>query len=219
VFKRLAVMGCLGTVLPILLVIAGLLVAGDVAARRYATGQLSDRIGAAVPEASGVHARIHSFPFIGRLLLDQSVQEVGAHIDRLAAVHGLVFTGLDVDLRGVVLDRGELISHQQVRLRRIRQGTVTVALTQQALADALGRPVTITGGVVNVTVLGGRAVHASVSVAASKLAVEVSPLPVATFPLPNSKVLPCAPRVQVVETQIILACTFTRIPPAFVPAA
>lgn len=220
-FRRLAALGCLAALLPMLAVVAGLLVAGDVAARRYATAQLADRISAAVPEASGVHARIHSFPFLGRLVFTRTVPEVGVHIDRLAGVHGVVFTGLDINLTDVVLDTHTLINQRQVRLVRIKQGTVTVSITAQALSDAFGRPVRIAGGAVVVTVLGGRSVAARVGISAQThtLSVTASPLPAMVVPLPNLKLLPCLPAVTLAEGRVDLACTFTRIPDAFVRAA
>ena len=214
--RRLAVFGCLGTLLPILLVIAGLLLAGDVAARRYATGQLSDRISAAVPEASGVHARIHSFPFLGRLLFNEKVSEVGVHIDRLVAVRGIVFTSLDVDLRGVGLDRHAMFSDRQIQLDHINRGTVTVALTEQAVSAALGRPATIAHGVIDVSVLGGQTATATVAVSGHQLVIRVAPLPGVVVPLPNTGVLPCTPGATVGTGQVTFSCTFTRIPDAFV---
>ena len=126
-----------------LAVICGLLFAGDVFARRYATGQLTNRIAAAVPEASGVRARIRSFPFLGRLLWNGSVTEVGAHIDQLAPVHGVSFTDLDVDLHDVRFDGHSFTTSHQVTLTRVGRGRVAVSLTQGALSAALGRAVRI----------------------------------------------------------------------------
>jgi DUF2993 family protein len=220
VFKKLAALGCLTTAIPILAIVVGALIAGDVAARHYAAAQIADRISAAVPEASGVHGRIRSFPFLGRLLFTQSVPEVGAHVDRLAGIRGVVFTDLDVDLRGVALDTHTLVSKRQVRLTHIKRGTVTVSLTQQALTDALGRQTRITGGAVNVAVLGGQSVRASIGVGANhQLTISASPLPALVVPLPSLKLLPCLPQATVLEGRIDLGCTFTTIPDAFVRAA
>jgi hypothetical protein len=218
--KKAAAIGCHTTVVPALLVIAGLLFAGDVFARRYATGQLSDRISAAVPEASGVHARVRSFPFVAKVVWDGKVDEVGAHIDRLAPVHGVVFTNLDLDMRGVVLDGDDFANSHQVTVTRIREGTVNVSVTAQALTDALGRSVHITGGLVNVAVLAGPLVRAMPALTpARQLVLRVAGLPLLAVPLPSVKVLPCAPQLKVGEGVLTLRCTFTAIPNAFVRVA
>jgi hypothetical protein len=217
--RRTAVLGCLSILVPVIVVVAGLLVAGDVAARRYATGQLSDRVSAAVPEGSGVHSRIHSFPFIGRLLVNGDIPQVGTHIDRLTGVAGLTFSDLDVDLRDVALDRHAMLSHRQVRLTRIARGTVTVSLTEQALSAALGRPAHITGGAILVTVFGSSTIRAVVSVTpAHRLLVQVAGLSALSVALPTVKLLPCSPQLTVVVGRLDLGCTFTSIPAAFAQA-
>jgi LmeA-like phospholipid-binding len=217
--RKAAAVGCLTTVVPALVVIGALLFAGDVFARRYATGQLSDRISAAVPEASGVHARIRSFPFVGKLFWDGHVDEVGAHIDRVA-VGSVVFTNLDIDLRGVVFDGDAFVTSHRATLTKIRQGTVTASVTARALSAALGRPVHITAGGVNVAVLAGLLVRAGIALTPGRqLVLRVAGLPVVAVPLPSSNVFPCAPRLSVGEGAIVLRCAFTQIPHAFAGAA
>jgi len=219
-FRRAAVLGCLGTLVPVVVVIAGLLVAGDVAAKRYATGQLSDRISASVPGATGVHSRIHSFPFLGRLVFNGDVPEVGTHIDQLDVAAGLSFSNLDVDLRAVNLDPHAMFSNRQLRIRHIGRGTFSVDLTAQALTNALGRQVRISGGAILVTVLGSTAVRATVAISPThRLDVRVAGLPALEVPLPSAKLLPCGPHITVVATGLNLGCTFTSIPPAFLQAA
>jgi hypothetical protein len=217
--KRVAVLGCLGTLVPVVAVVAGLLVAGDIGARRYATGQLSDRVSAGVPDASGVHARIHSFPFVGRVLLGRSIDDVGVHIDRLTGRRGVVFSDLDVDLRGVTVDRHALVNQRKVKLARIKRGTVTFALTQQAISDALGRPTEVSSGGVLVTGLGGRQVRGTVTVAPNRgLVLSIVPLPPLGVPLPTLRVLPCLPSVTLAAGRVDFSCTFTTVPAALVQA-
>jgi hypothetical protein len=218
-FRRAAVLGCLGTLVPVLVVVAGLLVAGDVAARRYAAGQISDRVSAAVPGATGVHSRISSFPFLGRLAFNGVIPEVGTHVDQLNVAAGLSFSNLDVDLRSVHLDRHAMFSNRKVSVRRVGRGTFTVDLTATALTAALGRQVRASGGAILVTVLGNAAVRANVAITASHhVEVRVAGLPVLDVPLPSAKLLPCVPQITVIATGLTLGCTFTNIPPAFVQA-
>lgn len=205
--------------MPALAVVAGLLVAGDVAAKRYAAGQLSDRISASVPGATGVHSRIHSFPFLGRLLVNGRIPEVGTHIDQLDVAAGLSFSNLDVDLRNVNLDPHAMFTNRQVRLRSVDRGTFSVDLTALALTNALGRQVHISGGAMLVTVLGNANVRANVAITAThRLEVRVAGLPALDIPLPSAKLLPCAPQITVITGGLNLGCTFTSIPPAFVQA-
>lgn len=218
-FRRAAILGCLGTLVPVLVVVAGLLVAGDVAAKRYAAGQLSDRISAAVPGATGVHSRIHSFPFLGRLVFNGDIPEVGTHIDQLNVAAGLSFSNLDLDLRTVELDAHAMFTNRQVRVRRVGRGSFSVDLTAEALTGALGRHVQVSGGALLVTVLGSTAAHANVAIStAHRLEVRVAGLPALEIPLPSAKLLPCLPQITVIAAGLNLGCTFTSIPPAFVQA-
>jgi hypothetical protein len=219
VFKTARRIGCLLPVLTTLAVVVGLLVAGDIFARRWATIQLTDRIAAAVPEGTGVQARIKSFPFVPRLLLNGHVDEVGAHIDRLASVHGIAFTDLDIDLQGVVLDSHELTGNRHVKVDHISQGTVSVWLTQDALTAAVGRPVRVAGGGAFVRVLGTREAQATLTVDQHTLALRVAGLPALVLPLPNLKLIPCLPALTFAEGRVGLSCTFTQVPDAFVRAA
>lgn len=219
-FRRAAVLGCLGTLVPVLLVVAGLLVAGDVAAKRYAAGQLSDRITAAVPGATGVHSRIHSFPFLGRLVFNGDIPDIGTHIDQLNVAAGLSFNNLDVDLHRVALDRHTMFSNRQLKVRTVGRGAFSVDLTAQSLTNAFGREVRVSGGAILVTVLGNASVRATVAISpAHRLEVHVTGLPTLDVPLPSAKLLPCVPKITVIAAGLNLACAFTSIPPAFVQVA
>lgn len=213
-FKRVAVLGCLTTLIPIVVVIVGLLFAVDVGARRYATIQLADRISTSVPEASGVHARIRSFPFLGRILTHRSIRVVGAHVDRYRA-KGAVFTNIDVELQDATLDEKALINDRQARLTHIKQGTVSLGITQEALSDALGRTVKIAPDAVTVTILGSQPVRAEVALAPPNLVVRAGLLKPVSLPLPTGKLLPCTPQLTLGQGRIDLHCSFTEIPDAF----
>jgi hypothetical protein len=214
VFKRAAVLGCLTTLIPIVVVIIGLLFAADVGARRYATSQLADRISSSVPEASGVHARIKSFPFVGRILTHGDISVVGAHVDRYQG-KGLVFSDIDVELRGATLDKKALINDRQARLTHIDNGTVSVGVTQEALSTALGRTVTVTPGAVTVAFTGSSPVRAQVGLFGPNLVVRAGFLQPITVPLPTGKLLPCLPALTMGQGRIDMHCSFTQIPDAF----
>jgi hypothetical protein len=215
---RLSARGCLGTVIPVIVVLAGLLAGGDLVARNYATNQLAARVRAAVPEASGVHARIRSFPFVGHIAWNGHVSEVGVHIDRLAGVRGLAFTDVDVDLRGVVVDSNALFTDRRVELKSIRQGTITASVSAAALSSAVGRPVNISGGGLSVVVF-GRPVTATVAVRGAVMNIAAAGLAAIGVPLPTPRLLPCGPTITFAPPVLRLSCTFTQIPPALVRAA
>jgi len=194
-------------------VLVALYLVADVAARRYATTQMEKRISAAVPEAQGVHGRIRSFPFLIKLVANGSVGEVGARLDRV--VSGvLIFVDLDVDLRGVVLDKSELINHRKVRVTRIDRGTVTVDVTAADLSRALGRQVSIDPSGVFVGGAAAGAQRVAVSVGSGRQFVLTVGGAVVRATLPSDKVLPCLPGVQFAPGRVQLSCTFTEIPPA-----
>jgi hypothetical protein len=210
-------LGCLAFVVPLLVALLAILTVGDFAVRSYATTQISHRIESSVPEASGVHSRIQSFPFTARLLVSGHVPELGTHVDHLAAVAGLSFSDLDVDLRNVSIDRHALLSHHQVRLTGIGHGTVTVSLTQESLTSGLGRAVRIAPGGV-VVADGTASVQASVAIAGRQVVVRAVGLPVLTVPLPSVKLLPCAPQLALTNGRATFTCTFTGVPAAFATA-
>jgi hypothetical protein len=132
----------------------------------------------------------------------------------------LSFTDLDVDLRGAVLDGNAFVTARQVTLKHVRQGTFTVSVSEAALSQALGRTVHVTGGAVDVVLLGGRAVPAGLSVTPRhQLVVQVAGLPALVELLPSVKILPCAPRLTVGQGSLTLSCTFATVPDAFVQLA
>ena len=108
-------------VLVVVLVVLGILLVGaDFAAKAYATNQLRDRAEAAVRAATSSSASITSFPFLGRLLIAGSVQEVRVQVGPAAAGR-LTFASVAVDLHDVHVDRNRLIRQREVRLTGIGQ--------------------------------------------------------------------------------------------------
>ena len=114
--------------LAVLLLLAAALAVADVAAERLAESEVEARLAAEVPEASGVSARISSFPFLGRLLTSGRVAGVDAR------ARGLQVEGLDLDLvavhlEGVTLDRRLLWDDQRVAVLDIDRGRVRAEVT------------------------------------------------------------------------------------------
>jgi len=196
-------------VLVLLLLIAGLLVAADLTARRVAEDELAARVKAAAPTATSATAEVRSFPFLGRLLVSGAVSEVDAAVDGVT-VDGLRFDSIAVDLHGVQVDRDQLLRDRRVVLENIQRGRVQARVTQDALTEALGVPVTLGQGTASVTIA-GRRVGAGLAVRNGRLIVDV-----AGFSLPTTHVtaplLSCPPDATVVPGEVLLSCEFTGVP-------
>lgn len=100
----------------------------------------------AIPGVAGgtTTASIDSFPFLGRLVVNGRVERVSVHQEDVKA-RGIRFTAIDVDLRGVHVDRGALVRHRRVELTGIDRGTVTATVGLGELLRLAGSAVT--GGV------------------------------------------------------------------------
>jgi hypothetical protein len=196
-----------------LAIVAILFAVGDVAARRWAEGELARRIEASVP---GSHATVHvsSFPFLGRLVASGSVSKITAHIDKVANT-SLPFAFFDLEVDGVKLDRNTLIQDQKVKLQSIRRGVVRAEITEAALSSAVGRQVRLGNGELQV-VRGGVSVTATVAVVDNRLVVSgPASLGVA---IPKLPILPCAVTATVRPGRLDVSCEVHEIPPALVTA-
>src|SRR5579862_6388885 len=91
--------GCLFGLLGVAVGLAAVGEAADIGTRHLATSKIDQRISAAVPSSRGVHAWIHSFPFL-QVAVNGHVDEVGARVASVT-VHKVVFTDILVDLTGV----------------------------------------------------------------------------------------------------------------------
>ena len=194
-------------------VVAAVLVVGDVAARRVAEGRVEERARTEAREARSVDARIGSFPFLPRLLLAGSVPEVDVHLVEVTS-GPLDLAAVDVDLRGVRLDRGALFSGV-AELQGIDGGTVTVDLDAAAISRALRLPVSIGGGALRVRFRGLEVSARPEAGEDGSLVLRASRLPALRVSLTRSRLVSCAAaRATVVGDRVRLACDVTEVPPA-----
>ena len=194
-----------------LAIVAILLAVGDVAARHWTEGELARRIEARVP---GSHATVHvtSFPFLGRLAVSGSVPKITAHIDKVANT-SLPFAFFDFEVDGVKVDRNTLIQDQKVKLQSISRGEVRAEITEAALSAALGQPVRLGNGEVQV-VRQGVSIAAKVAMVNNRLVLS-GPLSLGVA-IPKLPILPCAATVTVRPGRLDVACEVHEIPPALV---
>lgn len=195
--------GCLGGLLGVVVGLALLGEAVDVGARHVATSKLEERVSQAVPEASGVHAWIRSFPFL-KVAFDGDIDEIGVRAARVVE-KPLVFTNVSVDLRGVRVSVTDLATSAQVNVTEIKQGTVELTVTESSLEQALPPAV---------AALAPRATI-SVNAATRQLVISVAGIAAVDLPLPKVDLLPCTPTVTQVPGGITLGCQFTQVPSAF----
>lgn len=198
--------------LVVLGVVAAVLVGADVAARRVAEGEVEQRARAEAKDARSVDASIASFPFLPRLLLAGSVPEVGVHLVEVTS-GPLDLAAVDVDLRGVRLDRGALFSGV-AELQGIDGGTVTVDLDAAAISRALRLPVSISGGALRVRFRGLEVSARPEAGEDGSLVLRAARLPRLRISLTRSRLVSCAAARATVEgDRVRLACDVTDVPP------
>jgi hypothetical protein len=199
----------------VVLVLVVLLGAADVGSRLYAQRQVAHQIDTRVPGASSsVH--ISSFPFLGNLALSGKIDKVSAKVKHVTEGQ-FSFDEVDLTLTGVKLDRHQLVTAQQVHINSINTGTVRAAMSQQAVDQALGFPVSFTNGGVQATV-DGQLITASVTIVNNELRIEWAGA-ARTIPVPKLPVLPCAARAVFVPGHMELTCTFHEVPSALLATA
>ena len=186
----------------------------DAGARHYATSRVEDRIRVAAPESRGVKARIHSWPFL-QVAVNGQIDEIGAHVAQLVE-KPLVFSNVDVDMRGVRVDQSRLAAEGRLVVTHINSGNVTLSVMAADLAAAAGVPVAVAEAA---SWVASARVRISVDAAKRQLVFDVAGLKRFSFGLPGVNVLPCVPTVTVTGPAVVLACSFTRVPDALTAAA
>ena len=203
----------------VFVVLALVLAAADVAAKKAAEGQIAKKAASSSgPDATG-SASISSFPFVGRLLAAGSVPDIDVRVNR-AVAGGITLAWVEVDLRGVHLDKQRFLSDRKAEITRISSGTLTVALDSAAMSAIAKTSVQVANGQIEITIA-GRTVQATPSVDGhGELRLQIDPLPSFPLRLPTSSMVPCsATRVQVEGGVVKLMCSFSQVPPALLRAA
>jgi hypothetical protein len=214
-------------VIPTVIVLA--LIVGDQAAKGWAESQLAERAAAYYPPGAGSSASIHSFPFIGRLLVSGSVPQVDVNLDDVR-VDPVLIRQLSIHVTAVKLDRS-LLFHGKVHLDSVGSGKIVATLDGPSLAKAAGADLRFSPGEVtvhqkvqgvDVTAKGKVTVKGNV-VTVTPTSVQGLDLPPSRFALsyriPGIELFPCQADVKIVQDAVVLGCTVHDIPPALVQAA
>lgn len=184
----------------------------DVAARAYAQSQLQQTVNERTTSGAKVHAEIQSFPFLGRLLVQQKVSKVVLSSAEVKT-GSLTFTSVELSMNDVKLSRSDLIQNQKVVITAIGTTTASGDLTASALSDAVGAPIQIGNGKVSARVA-GIDVGARVQATGKGLTVQIPGLPLPALTIPGSDLLPCLGGLQLQDGRIHFSCTVPGIPPA-----
>jgi len=213
-------------VIPTVIVLA--LIVGDQAAKGWAESQLAERAAAYYPPGSGSSASIHSFPFVGRLLVSGSIPAVDVNLDDLR-IDPVLIRRLSIHVTGVKLNRSDLF-HGTVHLDEVASGKIVATLDGPSLARAAGADLRFSpGGVtvhqrisgVDVTARGQVTVKGNVVTVTptSVQGLDVPPSRLAlSYRIPGIELFPCQADVKVVENAVVLDCTVHDIPPALIQA-
>jgi hypothetical protein len=200
----------------VLVVLVGGLLILDVVVRGRTEQALAAAVEAKVPETQGTTATIDSFPFIGRLLVQGTVPTVTVRAAQTRVgpltLHDVAVTvhDVDVDLAGAV--GGNL------RISSIGSGTLAARVLQSDLSGRVpGVRVVLVPGRADVIGPGG-VKGELVTTKPGVLTLRVAGRTVDDLALPQSGLLPCAPRVTIVEGALELGCSFTKVPDALLAA-
>ena len=198
-----------------LVLVLVILVGGDVATRLIAEERIEDRARSEVPEATSVQARVRSFPFVPRLILNAPVPAVDVRVGNVP-VRAVTLTEVSLELRGVEVDRDSILSRRLV-LQDVERGTLTIELDGAALTKVAKVPVTVQGGEVR-AVVAGRTVRVRPVVRGGSLALQAGGV-VLSVPLARTGLLSCAAAGATVQGgRVRLGCEMDAIPPALGPA-
>jgi hypothetical protein len=164
-------------------------------ARGFAEDEVTARVRASLTGEGPTHVRLESFPFLGRLAVSGRVERLTVHQEDVVA-KGLQFDSVDVDLRGVRIDRGQLLRSRQVELTGIERGSVSATL-----------------GLAGLTRLAGGILTHGVRLDDGVLVIGDVRIDLSGVPL-----LPCASRLRFVGASIVLTCSLHDPPVELLPA-
>ena len=169
-----------------------------------------------MPDQISVSADIRAFPFLPPLFLAGRVSEVDGPLQERRRRARSRSSAVDIELRGVRINRSKLLNDRKVELIDIREGTVSVEIESSVLAKALGGvPIDISNGQVKVAgVTGARA-----TIVNNAIVFQVAGRMLGRVPIPKTRLVPCATNVTVLAGRLRLSCTIRDVPPAMLGAA
>jgi hypothetical protein len=202
--------------LVILAAVVALFVLGDVAAKHFAESAIADQIHGHVKGIGSVDASIHSFPFVGRLVVQGKVPRLDLTLTDVTG-HGVDVARLDVDARDIELDRSALVGSNHAKINGIRTMTVTATISEATVRALARADVHLLAGRATVTVA-GQTVDATATAENGHLRFAAERLPAITVPIPDASLLPCQVTVALVPGALKLSCTSSTLPQLVIDA-
>lgn len=185
--------------------------AADMVLKGRAEARLEAEVTARSPDASGVRARIRSFPFLARLLTSGTVSEVDITAQH-ANPGGVALTDLVVRLDEVELDVDEAKKGRAV-VRSIGRGSVRADLGQDQINARLPRPVQVQLQEGRAVITGpGGAEATLVLTPEGVVQLRIANRTVLDLRIPVTTLLPCRPTAAFVPGALRLSCSFTEVP-------
>ena len=200
----------------VLVGIVALLVVGDVAAKHFAESTIADQIHSRVAGVGTVHASIHSFPFVGRLVVQSKVSRLDLSLTDVTG-HGIDVARLDVDAEDIELDRSALLGSSHAKINGIGSMTVTATISEATVRALAHADVHLLAGRATVTVA-GQTLDATATAENGHLRLAAAKGPALTVPIPDASLLPCQVKVALVPGALRLSCTSSTLPQLVVDA-
>ncbi len=208
----------LQVLLLVVAVVAVAALAADVVLKNRAETELAAQVMTKVPGATGVRAKVSSFPFVGRLLLSGQVPRVVVTAQQATASE-ISLSDIRVQVDDVEMDSGEAMDGRAV-VRSIGGGSVQADLRVDQINPRLPRGYSVQIEPGRAVVTGPAAAQAQlVTTPAGSVQLRVGDRALADVPFPKSELLPCPPTATFVSGAVRLACTFDEVPPLLVDLA
>lgn len=186
--------------------LAGVLVVGDVVAVHLTESAIAKRIEQRVP---GSHATvtISSTPFIYHLAESGTVEQLDAHVTGVVE-NDYSFQSIDVTIKKLQVNRGDLFSGS-VHLNGLSSATIVATLSRAQVAQA-----GLVAGLQHFGVLGSSATG-TVTPGVNSVTIQVDGV---SFSVPYGSLDPCVGTAVLHQGSLVLTCTTHTLPPALADA-
>lgn len=192
-------------------VVAVVLVAGEVVVPPRIEEAISERVSRRVPEASSVDADLEGFPVVAGALATGEVEGLVVTLDRVARPE-VTIDSVRVEAIGIDVDRGALLTGE-VDLEHIDRGRLDAVVTEADLEEELPSAIDLdlSPGRAEASVA-GQSVGSDVEASDGVLRFELGALPDLSVPLPGQDFFPCPLDAEVVEGEVHLSCRLDQVP-------
>ncbi|MGH9247819.1 MAG: LmeA family phospholipid-binding protein [Acidimicrobiales bacterium] len=205
--------------LVVVLIVAVIFVALDLVARVFVEGQVEASAERELERVAAVDAGVGSFLFLPFLLARGEVSRFSLRLSDVVDQQ-IELAELDIDVRGIELDRGSLFDESRVRITGVDEVTMTAVIDESSIGrfvEPLGATLELEPGRVRVSAL-GRTAEADVRFEGRSLVIGAGPIGEVSIPLPSTEVMPCEFEARVADGQVEMTCTGDELPPLVVRA-